>query len=87
MTRTRAAVLALSAALVAGCAARMERAAALQAADDFKCPVEQISTEKVAFARYRETGCGKQATYQMVGECYFDWNPCRASKLAPEEAH
>lgn len=72
---------ALLALLLTGCAARMEKAAVEQASRDFKCASEEIKTEKLAFARYRETGCGKQADYQMVGNCYFDWTVCEAGRL------
>jgi hypothetical protein len=68
-----------------GCAARMERATALQAAHDFNCVSEPIVTERMAFGEYRATGCGKRASYQLVGECFTDWNPCRAARLAAVE--
>jgi hypothetical protein len=75
------AVAALLALGLAGCAARMERATVAQAAYDFKCSADEISLVKVAFAEYRATGCGKTTSYQLIGECYFDWNPCHAARL------
>jgi len=83
-TRHLAALSLLSLGL-AGCAARMERAAALQAAHDFTCASEEIVVEKVSFGEYRATGCGKRASYQLVGQCYFDWNPCHAARLSQVE--
>lgn len=76
----------LAALQMTGCATRMEGATTQQAAYDFKCSSDQISIEKVAFGEYRAAGCGKSASYQLVGECYFAWNPCRAARIAPVEA-
>lgn len=81
----RAAAVVLVLLGLAGCASRMERAAALQAAHDFNCLSETIVVEKVAFAEYRATGCDKRVSYQVVGECFFNWNPCRAARLSPIE--
>lgn len=81
----RAAALALVLLALTACAARMERATTLQASHDFTCPANDIVTEKVGFAEYRATGCGKRVSYQLVGECYFDWNPCRAARLSQVE--
>ena len=78
-------VLSLALLGLPGCAARMERAVATQAAYDFTCPVDEVVTEKVAFAEYRAMGCGKRVSYQVVGECYFEWNPCRAARLSKIE--
>ena len=83
MRRLAAILLALVG--LAGCASRMERATALQAAHDFNCLSETIKIQKVAFAEYRATGCDKRASYQLVGECFFDWNPCRAARLSQVE--
>jgi hypothetical protein len=75
----------LLALLLTGCAARMERAVTLQATHDLVCPQDALTIEKVGFAEYRVTGCDKRVNYQVIGECYTQWNPCRAAPLAKVE--
>ena len=79
--RTRMAALALALPL-AGCAARMETAATERAAHDFHCPAKAVTLEEVAYGEYRAAGCGQEASYQVVGECYFEWTVCHAQPLA-----
>lgn len=78
----RRAVVALALFALAGCASRMEKSVSEQAAHDFTCPAGDIVIEELSFGEYRATGCGKRVSYQVVGECYFEWNPCHAAKLS-----
>lgn len=81
MMQRRAWLLALALPL-AGCAARMERATIERAAHDFHCAENGVKVEARALGEYRAAGCGQEASYQVVGECYFSWTVCQAEPLA-----
>jgi hypothetical protein len=52
-------------ALLSGCVT-MQGTAKTRAANDLKCPEEQIAVVNIGGSSYRATGCGQEATYNCI---------------------